>query len=72
MPRIVVTSKAQVAGSAIAPQYLKVYFKYPIPVEDLQQGVGSRLCRVSVATSHVQDVVVLALIVGEHLQVRFT
>jgi hypothetical protein len=71
MPRIIGASKGQAAGSAIAPQYLNVYRKTKIFVEYLQQGFQPRLCRVSVVTSHLQDVMVIALIVDDHLQVRF-
>ena len=59
-----------VTGSATAPAYLKVYLKYPIPIEDLKHGLEPRLCTVSVVTSHLQDVVLLAFIFGEHLHVR--
>ena len=71
MAPCVVTQTGEAAGSVAAPDYLKVYLKYAIPVEDLKQGLEPRLCIVSVVTSHLQDVVLLALIVGEHLQVRF-
>ena len=71
MPWTCATQMDHLAGSATAPSSSRVYLKYAIPVQDLKQGLEPRLCIVSVVTSHLQDVVLLALIVGEHLQVRF-
>ena len=71
MPSTWATHMDHLAGSATPPSSLRVYLKYAIPIQDLKQGLEPRLYTVSVVPSHLQDVVLLALIVGEHLQVRF-
>jgi hypothetical protein len=67
----IVTQQGTPAPSIKGLVYLKAYLKYPLKVADLQQGLEPRLCRVSVATAQLQDVVLRAHIVGEHLQIRF-
>jgi hypothetical protein len=67
----IVTSQGTPAPAIEGLKYLKTYLKYPLEVIDLLPGLEPRLCRASVVTSQLQDVVLRAHIVGEHLQIRF-
>jgi hypothetical protein len=61
----IVTAQGTQPGKIKGIPYLKVYLKYPLEVKDLEEGLEPRLCRVSVVTSQLQDVVLRAHIVGE-------